>query len=290
MPSRLIRRFLRRTAQAAHYGWPALDQSPTLFANSFPKSGTHLLTQIMKGFTAIGPAVDSGLPAIVTFRGDTGQKRAEAEIIADLERLLPGDIAYGHVHASPGVIQVLNRQKMAVFFILRDPRDVVISHVHYITKMESRHVHHQLFSQGLPDFDARLCASISGLSSTDLAAAGDKSNQELPNIRARFEPFMGWLDQAPVLLLRFEDLITQRQKLLRSILRHAEAYGFQPVLSMEKALQILENSIDPQKSPTFRSGKIGGWKSAFTPKHKELFKQVSGDLLQRLGYETEYDW
>ena len=60
---------------------------PVLLANSFPKSGTHLLTQVLQGFPSIGPAVDSGLPAIVTYEGDTGRQRQAVEILADLERL-----------------------------------------------------------------------------------------------------------------------------------------------------------------------------------------------------------
>ncbi len=55
-----------------------------LFANSFPKSGTHLLTQALQGFPQLGPAVDSGLPAVVTYEGDTGRTRSTEEILADL--------------------------------------------------------------------------------------------------------------------------------------------------------------------------------------------------------------
>ena len=32
-------------------------------------------------------------------------------------------------------------------------------------------------------------------------------------------------------------------------------------------------SIEPQRSPTFRSGKIGGWHDAFTDEHRHLFEQ-----------------
>ena len=49
-------------------------------------------------------------------------------------------------------------------------------------------------------------------------------------------------------------------------------------------------SIDPKRSPTFRSGKAGGWQEAFTEEHKRLFKEVSGDLLIELGYEKDHGW
>jgi hypothetical protein len=58
----------------------------------------------------------------------------------------------------------------------------------------------------------------------------------------------------------------------------------------EAVIQALEASIDPQKSPTFRSGKTGEWKKYFTDEHKQLFKDVAGDLLIRLGYEQSNAW
>ena len=58
----------------------------------------------------------------------------------------------------------------------------------------------------------------------------------------------------------------------------------------ETMLAALESSINPHKSPTFRSGKTGEWKKHFTEEHKKLFKEVAGDLLVRLGYEENNGW
>jgi hypothetical protein len=55
-------------------------------------------------------------------------------------------------------------------------------------------------------------------------------------------------------------------------------------------LDSLETSINPKKSPTFRSGKTGEWKKHFTEEHKKIFKDVAGDLLIKLGYEKNNDW
>jgi len=58
-----------------------------------------------------------------------------------------------------------------------------------------------------------------------------------------------------------------------------------------KALhEALSNSIDPKKSPTFRSGTSGAWKNQFSQQHKSIFKRLSGDLLIRLGYEKDQNW
>jgi len=55
-------------------------------------------------------------------------------------------------------------------------------------------------------------------------------------------------------------------------------------------LAALEASINPKKSPTFRSGKTGEWRKRFTDEHKKIFKDVAGDLLIRLGYEKDDKW
>ena len=280
LQARLVRRAARRFLQSQHH---PLSNAPILFANSFPKSGTHLLTQVLAGFAQFGPAVVSGLPAIITYEGDTGRQRHEAEIEEDLERLLPGDIAYGHLHALPGVVEFLCKPEVAAYFILRDPRDVVVSHVHYVTEMQQTHIHHHYYKDVLISDNERITASIVGRD--DLSAG-----ISFPNIRARFEPYLGWLERPEILVLRFEDFITHREQALNRVLEHAVTRGFTPSCDHGAALSLLARSIDPDSSPTFRSGRIGSWRAVFTEEHKTIFKEISGDLLLQLGYETDIYW
>jgi sulfotransferase 6B1 len=285
MTARLLRRAARRARQALRYG--ALSASPVFFANSFPKSGTHLLTQVMQGFTQLGPVVDSGLPAVVTFDGFTGRQRDPDEIVAELHRFLPGDIGYGHVHATPEAVDWFCQPGVAAYFILRDPRDVVVSHVHYIAEMAPNHIHHRYYHEVLHTFDERLRASITGVPVEELAKAGGGKPvyEPLPDIRTRFAPYLGWLEHSEVLVLRYEDFTTDRRVALGRVLDHAVKRGFQLSAGRQPALQRLEDSIDPSRSPTFRSGKIGGWQKSFTDSHKVLFAQIAGDLVSALGYE-----
>jgi hypothetical protein len=145
--------------------------------------------------------------------------------------------------------------------------------------MEARHVHHAYY-QSLPDFDARLNVSILGRPNTDV---------EFLNIAERFAPYLDWLDQPEVLTIHFEDLIQDRVQALTRIMDHLLAR-----VSLQSSRQLildsLESSINPTKSPTFRSGKTGEWKKHFTGKHKKIFKDVAGDLLIRLGYEKDSTW
>ena len=259
----------------------SLSDVPVFFANSFPKSGTHLLTQVLQGFTQLGGAVNSGLPAIVMYEGTTGRLRSVEAILGDLARLRSGGIAYGHLHARPEIIAYLCRDGFVPYFILRDPRDVAVSHVHYVTGMASNHVHHDYYAGTLQSFDERLKTSILGRPGWEAL---------FPDIRARFEPYMDWLGQPEVLTLRYEDFISERVGTLEQVLDHALSRGFSIHVDRKEAVGILERNIAPERSPTFREGRAGGWRESFQAEHKALFKQVAGDLLIRLGYERDHDW
>lgn len=277
---RLGRRAWRRAA--ARRRFPAISQAsmPVLFGNSFPKSGTHLLTQILAGFSDLGPVAESGLPPVLTFEGESGRPRSLAAIRSQLARLLPGDIAYGHLHAFPEVIAELCSPRFASYFIYRDPRDVVISHVFYVTDLNNHHVHHAYYA-GLPDFEARLRVSILGRPELDVP---------FPNVAARFEPYLAWLERSEVLALRYEDLLADLEGSLQRVFAHAVRRSFQSSLPEQQALGRLAAAVQPERSPTFRSGKSGGWRDHFSDASKSLFKEVTGDLLVRLGYEQNQNW
>lgn len=279
--ARLARRAARRMRTKLIYRRLSLDDVPVLFANSFPKSGTHLLTQILDGFPLIGPAVNSGLSAMVIYDGATGRERNTSEILNDLNRLQPGDTGFGHLHALPEIVRLFDRAGFCPYLMLRDPRDIVVSHVHYVTDMEPNHVHHRYYAEELHTFDERLRTSILGRPDAEVTFL---------NIRQRFDPFLPWLEDDHVLCLKYEDFLTHRDDMLGKVIDHAVNTGFPLAVSKEKAVEILNGVINPAKSPTFRQGKSGGWRKQFSPENTALFKEVAGDMLIRLGYEANNDW
>jgi sulfotransferase 6B1 len=281
LQARLVRRELRRIRQMWRYRQLSMEGEPVFFANSFPKSGTHLFTQVLHGLTHLGAAVDSGLPAVVMYKGESGRQRETGEILEDLNRLKPGDIAFGHLHALPAIIDILCREGVAPYFILRDPRDVVVSHVYYVTDMALDHAHHRYYKEELHSFEERLTTSILGRPGLE---------PPFPDIRARFDPYLSWLDRPEVLTLHFEEFVADCEAAIGRVLDHALARGFSIHKERETAIEILAAGINPKSSPTYRRGKVGEWQEKFTPGHKQLFKQVSGDLLVRLGYEQDGDW
>ncbi len=278
---KLGRRALRRAKQRRVYPNYLIDELPILFTNSIPKSGTHLLTQIIAGFTALGPFVDSGLPAIVTYDGMNGRHRKETEILLDLKRLTAGDIAYGHLHATDHVLKVMTQERFASFLIIRDPRDILVSHVHYVTDLAPNHVLHNYYANELSTFEERLRTSIIGLPDAPFP---------FPDIGERLKPYLGWMERESVLVLKYEDLINQQFEAVSNIVEFVINRGFIPKVNVPEATEILLAGIDPNRSPTFRKGGSGDWKEQVDAANRNLIKETAGHALIQLGYEKDLTW
>lgn len=279
-PRRLVywsEKFVQRVRFASvgtpQNGWPIL------LSISFPKSGTHLLDQILLGFSKVAPFSLRLHSFYAEYEGKSGHKRAPEQALHWLDSLRPRDIATAHLFARDEAVQRVCSPAFVPYFIFRDPRDVVVSHVFYVTDMEARHVHHDYY-QSLPDLSERLKVSILGRPDADV---------EFPNIADRFAPYLGWLDHPEVGKIHFEDLVNDRTATLNRIIDHFLA-RIPLAAPRQTILDLLESSINPSRSPTFRSGKTSEWKKYFSPEHKKIFKDVAGDLLMRLGYEKDSEW
>jgi hypothetical protein len=270
---KIVQRARFSSVSAPLTGWPIL------LGISFPKSGTHLLDQILLGFNRVAPFSRRLHSFYAEYNGESGRKRAPEQALAWLDSLRPGDVASAHLFAREKVVKRVCSPAFIPYFIFRDPRDVVVSHVFYVTDMETHHVHHEYY-QSLPDFNTRLKVSILGRPDTSI---------EFPNIADRFMPYLGWLDQVSVLKIHFEDLIHDRAATLNCVIDHFLS-RIPLQAPRELILESLDSSINPSRSPTFRSGKTGEWVKYFTEEHKKIFKDVAGDLLVRLGYEKNNDW
>lgn len=269
-----------KTAQAI-IRWKrfSFHQTPPIFGNSKPKSGSHLLLQILNGFTQIMPYKYVDAEPIRTITKN-GNRRTSDEILHDLKMIPNGVIGWGYVDATNENASFLTSAGRVTFFIYRDPRDLLISQVFFATDMHEEHGMHDFYNS-LPNFNERLKVAITGI---------DKDNLHMVSVKQRYEGVFGWLEQKNVMCIRFEDLINKRDVTLNKMLDEVEKTGYKIPTSREKSLSVLIEAIQPKKSHTFRSGKTGGWKDYFTDEHKKLFKDVAGDLLVRLNYEENNAW
>jgi hypothetical protein len=278
-----LRRTLRgpgKTAQAV-LRWKRLNfnEAPPIFGNAKPKSGSHLLLQVLNGLCRIAPYTYVQEEPIRAMQPD-GRRQTAEEILTALKRIPYGVIGWGYLDATPENTIFLCQPNRVNYFIYRDPRDLLVSQVYFATEMREEHGMHAYY-QSLPDVAARLKVAITGI---------DESGLHMVSVRERYAGVFKWLEQPSVMCVRFEDLIDHCEATLNTMLDHVEQTGYKIPTSREKSIRILTEAIQPKKSHTFRSGKTGGWREHFKDEHKALFKDVAGDLLVRLGYEKSNEW
>lgn len=261
--------------------WKRFDfsQSPPIFANSKPKSGSHLLLQIMQGICQIAPYTFVADQPIRTIKAVGGRRNAQ-DVANEILTIPAGVIGWGYVDPTPENIAALCQPNKLHYFIYRDPRDVLVSHVHYATDMHTGHGMHQRYTE-MADFNQRLKLAITGV---------HEENAYMVSVEKRYDAVFGWLKQKFTHCIKFEDLINDQVNTLTKIVDHFKTTGYELPTERGQAVEILREAIQPGRSHTFRSGKTGGWKNAFTEEHKKLFKDVAGDLLIRLGYEENNEW
>jgi hypothetical protein len=257
----------------------SFDEAPPIFGNSKPKSGSHLLLQILNGFTRIMPYKYVAADPVRTIEKQ-GRRRTNEEVLRDLQHIPRGVIGWGYVEPSPENVVFLCQPHRVNYFIYRDPRDMLVSQVFFATDMHEGHGMHA-FYKSLPDVGERLKVAITGI---------DRDGLYMVNVRQRYAAVFEWLEQPHVMSIRFEDLIDHRDATLDAMLDEVESLGYRIPTPRARALSILVQAIQPSKSRTFRSGKAGGWREHFTDEHKALFKDVAGDLLVKLGYEKDQNW
>ena len=114
----------------------------------------------------------------------------------------------------------------------------------------------------------------------------------LPSIRVQYDRIIGWLSNPGILPFHFEDLINDPRPQLERFAgfpRNKNTFPFRS--DRETAIQDHSRGHPARKNPRlFRKGKTGGWRNHFSDEHKQIFKDITGDLLIELGYETDNDW
>src|SRR5215213_5059827 len=214
-----IRRAIRpagKTLQAvARWKRLSFNDAPPIFGNSKPKSGSHLLLQVLNGFTQIMPYKYVEADPVRTIEKE-GRRKAEAEILNELKRIPQGVIGWGYVEASPENISFLCKSDRVNYFLYRDPRDMLVSQVFFATDMNEEHGMHEFYNS-LPDFGERLKVAITGI---------DQEGLYMVSVKQRYATVFEWLEQPNVMCIRFEDLVDNRDTTLDAMLDEVESTGY----------------------------------------------------------------
>lgn len=254
-----------------------------------PKAGTHLLTRVLEelpGLNYSGRHIY--FESHVRGRDALGLPLPTAEEVTRLAsrvvKTASGQYLTAHLPFDPGLSGQLVAGGVRVLHIMRDPRDIAVSRVHYVLSLPRHPLHDRLARIGT--FDEVLLASIDGL-----PPVGDSPG--LPPLGVAVARFIPWTEADGVLAIKFEDLVGARgggsdQAQRETVLAIS---GFVECPVAEGAAAAIGGRIfGGDQSATFRSGKAGGWREVLRPEHVIAMKRQVGSALVAMGYENDEAW
>lgn len=271
-----VRAGRRRASRDQEYPEVSTDVLPIVFGNAMAKSGSHLLAQFLEGIASISPFVFTAEQPVRTITPE-GRHRPDWRVVKDLERLLPGDIGWGYIPARAPFDRVLTGEKWITYFIYRDPRDKIVSHIFFAMDIHPEHAMRDYY-RSLPSMETRIEATINGVPGL------------LGGIDEAYASYRGWLLSPEIIKVRFEDLILEREETLENMVAPLFDRVFAKHITKVDLFSQLNERMSPERSRTFRSGTTGEWRDYFTPANIEQFKRVAGDLLIEMGYEHDDAW
>lgn len=182
-----------------------------------------------------------------------------------------------HVPFSRSMENQMRQRDAVVFFILRDPRDALVSLMNHFRY------------RGCMLFDEAWFLSLSTDEQIKTLLVGTDWYNSYKTIFNRYIP---WRHSTVCCTLEYEKLMGPA----------AGVYGKEEqIIQLRKiadALQIKKSDAQLMKAfdevygtgMTFYKGVAGQWKEHFNEENKQLFKDLLGDVLITLGYEKDYNW
>jgi sulfotransferase 6B1 len=238
------------------------------FVNTVPKSGSHLLRQILLGL----PDMKHEWSKHWYFEGYPSQYK---DFKTRFKTLRTNEVAFGHLYYADLWKDFFNEWGMKRMFLYRDPRDIVVSFVYYILNSQRNNPSYTYLAHRCSTQKERYKAIIEGFKS---------GSHERPGITEWYERFIKWKNDSNALVLRFEDLVGgHRFEELKKIQQYLLPEITEQALAKKMILQMDQN-IRPEESLTFRRGKVGSWKDEFDDELKELTHRLCGSLLKELDY------
>lgn len=271
---------LRPAAVAAYRALERMQPArpgPRVVANSMPKSGTHLIAELLDQLPGMRFA---GHLVLYNDLHLADPDPALAEVGKVLGRLRSSRFVGGHLIHDERIEAVVADSGVKLVTILRDPRAVAVSTAHYVLNATQLRGREEVLAR-FPDLESNLDASVYG--------AGDPGEEgHRPDIGVRFSQYAGWLDAQPGIVVRFEDLVG-------SAGGGSDERQFAEVSRMLDYLQVdltgtsveeLAGRMFSEKVITFRAGTIDSWRKDLGPERERAVLDRCGETMTRLGYSV----
>lgn len=262
------------TVDRAAHSLKISNANPTIFSNSFPKSGTYLLAQILDAM----PYYKNFGNFIATQPTRSKVKLCNSALERKIKKTLDGEIVLGHLEYCNQLDLTMRSKNIKKIFLYRDPRQIVISEANYLTNLNRFHLLSKYFRQ-LESDEERI----------NLAIYGSSKFPNLPfefgTIYDRMKPYFGWLDDHECLKLRYEDLRNSSFNASINRLLQFIYGGTLDELHEEQVKSAIQLNLQKKRSHTFFKGQTESWKAILTAAQKQSIKAMFDEELDRLGYE-----
>jgi len=250
----------------------AMSYGSPICITTIPKCGTHLLMKYIEVLT-----------------GKSGKMTWDNWLVPSVDNisnLSAQEYLITHAVCNAANVKIFSNADIRIIFMLRDPRDQIISLAHFIKRRSYWKIDQlsvsEIITQIIQNYSLYYNPSI-GLQEDVLLSVNQNSFYQL---------YLPWQSYEFVYTVKYEDLVGNKgggsdEKQLQAMCNIASHLH---IAVNREDLRQIQNQLYDQTSSTFRTGKIGSWRQEFTKEQKDLFKRVAGDLLIELNYEINHDW
>jgi hypothetical protein len=168
-----------------------------------------------------------------------------------------------------------------VIYVVRDPRDVVVSYYHYLIKMRAIDESYPMgrFVEQFIAGEWDWCGSWRG--NVESWLQGSSANDDF--LLLRYEDMLSSTFEAVERIALFLGKELSEQDIQLAI--DASSFDRMRSLEQEDAGEWKAIRSGRRDKPFMRSGKAEGWRSTLAPEHADRIRTEWGDLMQRLKYD-----
>ena len=237
---------------------------PKVLINTVPKSGTNLIANTLWNFP---------------YLRRSSKRTISTESVEYCYNIKKGEYCFSHLPFSKQLSELLINNGTRVLFIVRDPRDVVISRYKYITYIDLNHRAHNYFNKLSNDEERLMCAIIG-------------KTKIIEPIDMVYNNYYPWKENENCLMIKFEDLIGSKGGSFdnNQIITINNIANFLNIPLNDTQIDHIAKSTFSEKSPTFNTGQIGKWRKYFSEEHTRVFKELNSNLLIKYEYEVNNKW
>ncbi len=230
---------------------------------SIQKSGTHLIDRVLQA---------AGLEKCPHRRGNLNMN--------DFRGLNENQYLVSHYAPEDDIQASLeeSKTKVKVIFNFRDPRDVLVSWFHWVHSGNLRPMHSHM------EYMQKVYKHFSDEELMDILIKNDKFRVSEYNPLEHFRHSRVLLFHPGVLNVRVEALVGSGGKgsLDTQLAAIKSVYKYLSIENMD--IETVAKDLFSDKSPTFRKGQIGEYKSFLSEKQIDRFRELYGDILSQYGY------